>query len=167
MCRYKPRGIFEAYPCTIYCNQWLPQSSISVETKLVNCAEVPRVSVKSNPDRISMETQTQGDCLVQCSMFPIPYSGRRFGGFWNQEEEQIGPVFTHVDPLSLTHLIFHTTFPLWVCCMQGGYDGRGQRSCKCNYVDFYKDARPPCWLLQRCPAPMLTQLGLWLASWLS
>ena len=23
--------------------------------------------------------------------------------------------------------------------------GRGQRSCKCNYVDFYKDARPPCW----------------------
>ena len=27
----------------------------------------------------------------------------------------------------------------------GGYDGRGQRSCKCNYVDFYKDARPPCW----------------------
>ena len=27
---------------------------------------------------------------------------------------------------------------------QGGYDGRGQRSCKCNYVDFYKDARPPC-----------------------
>ena len=26
---------------------------------------------------------------------------------------------------------------------QGGYDGRGQRSCKCNYVDFYKDARPP------------------------
>ena len=25
---------------------------------------------------------------------------------------------------------------------QGGYDGRGQWSCKCNYVDFYKDARP-------------------------
>ena len=23
-------------------------------------------------------------------------------------------------------------------------DGSGQRSCKCNYVDFYKDARPPC-----------------------
>ena len=21
-------------------------------------------------------------------------------------------------------------------------DGSGQRSCKCNYVDFYKDARP-------------------------
>ena len=27
---------------------------------------------------------------------------------------------------------------------QGDYDGSGQRSCKCNYVDFYKDARPPC-----------------------
>ena len=40
---------------------------------------------------------------------------------------------------------------------QGDYDGRGQRSCKCNYVDF----------LQRCLAPMMTQLGLWLASWLS
>ena len=29
-------------------------------------------------------------------------------------------------------------------CMQGDYDGSGQRSCKCNYVDFYKDARPLC-----------------------
>ena len=27
---------------------------------------------------------------------------------------------------------------------QGGFDGRRQRSCKCNYVDFYKKARPPC-----------------------
>ena len=40
---------------------------------------------------------------------------------------------------------------------QGGFDGRRQRSCKCNYVDFYK-VMPPCWLLQRGPAPMLTQL---------
>ena len=30
------------------------------------------------------------------------------------------------------------------CYCQGGYDGRGKRSCKYNYVDFYKDARPPC-----------------------
>ena len=43
----------------------------------------------------------------------------------------------------------------WLRLAQGGYDGRGQRSCKCNHVDFYKDA------------PMLTQLGLWLASWLT
>ena len=50
---------------------------------------------------------------------------------------------------------------------QGDYDGSGRRSCKCNYVDFYKWALPPCWLLQVSPAPMLTQLGLWLASWLS
>ena len=111
MCRYKPRGIFEAYPCTIYCNQWLPQSSISVETKLVNCAEVPRVSVKSNPDRISMEIQTQGDCLVQCSMFPIPYSGRRFGGFWNQEEEQIGPVFTSPSKSSIRRFVITEKAP--------------------------------------------------------
>ena len=36
---------------------------------------------------------------------------------------------------------------------QGGYDGRGQQSCKCMltftkmpgpHADFYKDARPPC-----------------------
>ena len=24
------------------------------------------------------------------------------------------------------------------------YDGRGQKSCKCNYVHFYIEARPPC-----------------------
>ena len=28
--------------------------------------------------------------------------------------------------------------------VQRDSDGSGQRSCKCNYVDFYKDARPPC-----------------------
>ena len=28
--------------------------------------------------------------------------------------------------------------------MQGGFDGSGRRSCKCNYVDFYSEARPPC-----------------------
>ena len=28
--------------------------------------------------------------------------------------------------------------------VQGGFDGRRQRSCKCNYVDFFKEARPPC-----------------------
>ena len=27
---------------------------------------------------------------------------------------------------------------------QGGFDGSGRRSCKCIYVDFYKEARPPC-----------------------
>ena len=32
---------------------------------------------------------------------------------------------------------------------------------------FYNGARPPCLLLQWGPAPILTQLGLWLASWLS
>ena len=30
---------------------------------------------------------------------------------------------------------------------QGDYDGRGQWSCKCNYVDFSKWALPPCWRL--------------------
>ena len=39
---------------------------------------------------------------------------------------------------------------------QGGFDGRGQRSCKCNYVEFYSGARPPCWQLVWGPAPMLT-----------
>ena len=38
-----------------------------------------------------------------------------------------------------------------VCCImcadQGDYDGRGQQSCKCNFIHFYKEARP---------APMLT-----------
>ena len=41
---------------------------------------------------------------------------------------------------------------------QGGYDGRWQQSCKCNFVHFYEEARPPCSLLQRGLAPMLTQL---------
>ena len=27
---------------------------------------------------------------------------------------------------------------------QGGFDGSRRQSCKCNYVDFYKEARPPC-----------------------
>ena len=31
---------------------------------------------------------------------------------------------------------------------QGDYNGRGQPSCKCNFVHFYKKARPPCSLLQ-------------------
>ena len=31
-----------------------------------------------------------------------------------------------------------------VWCSQGDYDGRGQQSCNCNYVHFYKEARPPC-----------------------
>ena len=30
------------------------------------------------------------------------------------------------------------------CPFQGGFDGSGRQSCKCNYVDFYKEARPPC-----------------------
>ena len=34
-----------------------------------------------------------------------------------------------------------------VCCImcadQGDYDGRGQQSCKCNFVNFYIEARPP------------------------
>ena len=27
---------------------------------------------------------------------------------------------------------------------QEGFDGSGRRSCKCNYVDFYKEAQLPC-----------------------
>ena len=27
---------------------------------------------------------------------------------------------------------------------QVDYDGRGQQSCKCNFVHFYSGARPPC-----------------------
>ena len=30
------------------------------------------------------------------------------------------------------------------CYDQGDYDGRGQQSCKCNFVHFYSGARPPC-----------------------
>ena len=36
---------------------------------------------------------------------------------------------------------------------QGGFDGRGKRSCKCNYVDFYKDARPPMLTFTKMPGP--------------
>ena len=41
------------------------------------------------------------------------------------------------------HLFSYFNFQ-YLCVTQGGFDGRRQRSCKCNYVDFYKDARPSC-----------------------
>ena len=49
---------------------------------------------------------------------------------------------------------------------QGDYDGRGQQSCKCNFVHFYSGARPLSSLLQWVRAPMLTpSLGCdWLAG---
>ena len=49
---------------------------------------------------------------------------------------------------------------------QGDYDGRGQQSCKCNFVHFYIEVRPPCsHSLCEAPTPLLTQLKLklWLA----
>ena len=38
---------------------------------------------------------------------------------------------------------------------QVDYDGRGQQSCKCNFVHFYSGARHPCSQLVWGPAPML------------
>ena len=39
---------------------------------------------------------------------------------------------------------------------QGDYDGRGQQSCRCNFVHFYSGAQPPCSQLVWGLAPMLT-----------
>ena len=58
--------------------------------------------------------------------------------------------------INLLRYYHNRVFSAFRTCRQGGYDGRGKQSCKCNYVDFSKWALPPCWLLQVSTAPMLT-----------
>ena len=48
------------------------------------------------------------------------------------------PLFLLVFPGMAARVLFTNE----VSIAQGGFDGRRQRSCKCNYVDFYKETRP-------------------------
>ena len=47
-------------------------------------------------------------------------------------------ISTFGKPLHFYQFLISRTVMLQFSFIQGDYDGSGQRSCKCNYVDFYK-----------------------------